>query len=36
MTDKHDQKEIHSYVVHYPAHGARKDDPHYKAKLIKQ
>ena len=30
MTDKHDQKEIHSYVVHYPAHGARKDDPHYK------
>ncbi len=25
----HDQKTTHNYVVHYPAHPARTDDPHY-------
>jgi hypothetical protein len=29
VTDAHDQKVSHSYLVHYPAHPARKDDPHY-------
>lgn len=29
MTDAHDQKATHSYTIHYPAHPARKDDPHY-------
>jgi len=29
MTDAHSQKVTHSYLVHYPAHPARKDDPHY-------
>jgi hypothetical protein len=29
MTEAHDQHESHSYVVHFPAHPARKDDPHY-------
>ena len=26
----HDQTESHRYVVHFPPHPARKDDPHYK------
>lgn len=30
MTDSHSQKVSHSYTMHYPAHPARKDDPHYK------
>ena len=30
MTDAHDQKENHSYIVHYPAHGPRQGDPNYK------
>jgi hypothetical protein len=25
----HTQKTSHSYSIHYPAHPARKDDPHY-------
>ena len=25
----HEQAEAHHYVMHYPAHPARKDDPHY-------
>lgn len=25
----HDQTESHHYVVHFPPHPARKDDPHY-------
>ena len=29
MTDAHDQKITHRYVVHFPPHPARKDDPHY-------
>lgn len=31
MTDvaAHDQAETHRYVVHYPPHPARTDDPHY-------
>ena len=29
MTDAHDQTVAHRYVLHYPAHPARKDDPHY-------
>lgn len=28
-TPAHDQKVTHSYVVHYPDHPPRKDDPHY-------
>jgi hypothetical protein len=27
---EHDQKVTHSYVICYPAHPARKGDPHYK------
>lgn len=30
MTAAHDQKTTNSYVVHYPPHPARTDDPHYK------
>lgn len=30
MTDAHTQKSTHSYWVNYPAHPARKDDPHYR------
>jgi len=26
----HAQKAAHSYSIHYPAHPAREDDPHYK------
>lgn len=29
MVDAHDQMIVHRYTVHYPAHPARKDDPHY-------
>ena len=29
MTEAHDQKTTHSYMVHYPEHPARQDDPHY-------
>jgi hypothetical protein len=29
-TPAHDQVFVHKYVVHYPAHAPRKDDPHYK------
>lgn len=29
MTDAHDQTESHRYLIHFPAHPARKDDPHY-------
>lgn len=28
-TPAHDQAETHRYLVHYPPHPARKDDPHY-------
>lgn len=30
MTAEHDQAVTHHYTVHYPAHGPREDDPHYK------
>lgn len=30
MTDAHVQKMTHSYVMHYPEHPARQDDPHYR------
>ena len=30
MTDAHDQKVAHAYLMHYPPHPAREDDPHYK------
>lgn len=30
MTDAHKQAITNKYVVHYPAHPARTDDPHYK------
>lgn len=29
-TPAHDQKFVNSYIVHYPAHPPRKDDPHYR------
>lgn len=29
MTDAHDQNVTHHYLIHYPPHPARKDDPHY-------
>lgn len=29
-TPEHDQKETKSYTLHYPAHPARKSDPHFK------
>jgi hypothetical protein len=28
-TPAHEQRQSHSYVVHFPPHPARKDDPHY-------
>lgn len=30
MTDAHDQPTTNRYVVHFPPHPAREDDPHYK------
>lgn len=30
MTAAHDQSEKHSYIMHFPEHPAREDDPHYK------
>jgi hypothetical protein len=30
MTAAHDQSTKHVYVMHYPEHPAREDDPHYK------
>jgi hypothetical protein len=30
VTDAHDGKVTHSYTIHYPAHPARTEDPHYK------
>lgn len=29
MTDAHDQGEKHAYLMHFPEHPAREDDPHY-------
>lgn len=29
-THAHDQTERHQYIVHFPAHFPREDDPHYK------
>jgi hypothetical protein len=29
VVDAHSQPVSHSYTMHYPAHPARKDDPHY-------
>ena len=29
MTEAHEQRETHAYFMHFPAHPARKDDPHY-------
>ena len=28
--EAHDQLQNHTYTVHFPAHPARKDDPHYR------
>ena len=30
MTAAHDQSETHRYVAHYPEHGTREGDPHYR------
>lgn len=30
MTDAHQQKVTHSYILYYPEHPAREDDPHYR------
>jgi hypothetical protein len=30
MTDQHDQAISNSYIVHYPSHEPRTEDPHYK------
>ena len=30
MTDTHDRKVAHGYLVHYPAHEPRDSDPHYR------
>ena len=30
MTDAHDEHEVHRYLMHFPAHGPRVGDPHYK------
>lgn len=30
MTDKHDQKITNSYLIHFPEHAPRENDPHYK------
>jgi len=29
MTNAHDTKQTHRYLIHFPEHPARKDDPHY-------
>jgi len=29
VTDAHDGAVTHHYTIHYPAHPAREDDPHY-------
>lgn len=29
MVEAHDQSVSHKYLIHYPPHPARKDDPHY-------
>lgn len=29
MTEAHDAKQTHHYLVHFPPHPARKDDPHF-------
>ena len=29
-TPAHDQRVQHSYIIHYPEHSPREDDPHYK------
>lgn len=29
MVDAHDAKQSHHYLVHFPPHPPRKDDPHY-------
>jgi hypothetical protein len=29
VTDPHNQKVTHTYVIHYPAHEPREGDPHY-------
>ena len=30
MVPTHEQVVTHRYVVHYPEHPAREDDPHYR------
>lgn len=30
MTDAHDQGVTNSYIIHYPSHPARTEDPHYR------
>ena len=30
MTDAHTQLQSHNYVMHYPPHPARRNDPHYR------
>lgn len=30
MTDAHDGQQTHRYLLHFPAHPAREDDPHYR------
>lgn len=30
MPDAHNQAVTHRYVIHYPEHPARQDDPHYR------
>lgn len=30
MTDAHDQTTVNKYIMHFPEHPERKDDPHYK------
>lgn len=30
MVEAHDQTTTHHYLMHYPPHSAREDDPHYK------
>ena len=30
MTDAHDQKVTNHYLIHYPEHPPRADDPHYR------
>ena len=29
VTPAHDQNEVHQYIVHFPAHFPKADDPHY-------